>query len=267
MKKDRRVMLFEAWSNFSNFESLLENVTKEIKDVDKDVAEILKDLEKEGADEEDAKAAIMMQAMELADKGKDMEEIDIEKAKEEVKEGLKIKGKSLDEISESAGGVVHAIEMAGVVLGNAALLEFIAKKLQKLTGKKMDPSKMKERIEGFLGAMKKVTGLPGKMISKFFGWVAEKFGADAQAKKGAEVIGMGLLVVFLFGLGVMFFPLAGASLTGIIVSITGLIGKVAELQHIYKEIKELIGKAQEGDEKAAEEIGVDPSELENLAMA
>lgn len=257
----RRVMLFESWDASRAFDILLENVSGEIKDVQKEVETIMKDLKDEGKDAEsdEVKAAILMQAIDLADAGKDLDELDIEKAKTDIKEGIELRGQALNE-SEST--VVHALEVAGNILGNSALLEFITKKLEKLTGKSMDPGKLKSTIEGILGGIKKVTGLPGKAISKFFGWVAEKFGANMDGKKAAELLGTGAMVVFLFALGVANFPVLGSGVLWWILSLTGLVGKSVEILHIYKEVKDLITKAAEGDEKAAAEVGAKPQELE-----
>jgi hypothetical protein len=254
-------MLFESWDISQTFDAILENVSGDIKDVQKDVDTIIKDLKDEGKDAEtdEVKAAILMQAIDLADAGKDLEDLDIEKAKSDVKEGIDIRGQVLNE-SESA--VVLALEVAGNILGNSALLEFITEKLEKLTGKSMDPGKIKSTIEGILGGISKVTGLPGKAISKFFSWVAGKFGANMDGKKAAELLGTGTMVVFLFAIGVANFPVLGSGVIWWVLSLTGLVGKSVELTKIYREIKDLITKAASGDEKAAETIGAKPEELE-----
>lgn len=265
----RRVMLFESWSTSSIFDTLLENVSSEIKDVQQEVDAIMKDLKDEGKDAEtdEVKAAILMQAIDLADAGKDLDELDIDKAKADVKEGMSIRGQELDPLNESESGLIKGIEVAGALLGNAVFLEFISKKLEKLTGKSMDPEKMKGTLEKIFGGIKKVTGFPGKAISKFFGWAAEKLGANLNGKKAAEMLGMGAMIIFLGALGVTHFPVLGVGVLWWILSLTGLVGKSLELVHIYKEVKELITKVSDNDSKAAEEVGVAGEELNKLVVA
>lgn len=261
---NRRVKLFEDFNQHLAFEQIFESVTGEIKDVQKDVDEIMKDLKDEGKDAEtdEVKAAILLQAIE---NDGEIEEVDVEKAKEEVTEGMKLRGQTLN---ESASGIIHLIEVSGNILGNSALLEFISKKLEKMTGKKMEEGKLKSTIEKILGGIKKVTGLPGKAIAKFFEWVAGKLGADINGKKAAQLLGAGALVIFLFTLGVIHFPVLGSGVLWWVLSLTGLVGKSVELLHIYHEIRDLIKEvAEKKDKEAAEELGVKPEELEKLATA
>lgn len=263
-------MLFEQWDHSQLINMLVESISAEVKDVEKDVEAIMKDLKDEGKDAEtdEVKAAILLQAIE---NDGEIEEIDVEKAKEEVKEGIALRDKTIGQINEAESSIVHAVEVAGAILGNAALLEFIAKKLEKLTGKAIDPGKIKSSIEKVLVAIKKVTGLPGKAISKFFGWAASKLGASAEGKKASELLGMGVLVVILFVLGFVHFPVLGSGILWWVLSLTGLVGKSVELVHIYKEIRELIAKATESDNQkaaeAAKEIGVSQEELQQIAAS
>jgi len=258
----RRTMLFEQFNQVSIWDALIESVTGELKDVKDEVKDVMDELGKEGAQDDELKAALLMQAL---DKDGNIEDVDVDQLKKDVKEGMTIRGQSLN---ESTGGIVHVLELAGNVLGNAAFLEFLSKKLEKLTGKAMDPGKMKATIEKLLGGLKKVTGLPGKAISKFFSWVAGKLGADINGKKVSSLLGTGALIVFLFALGVSHFPVLGTGVLWWLLSLTGLVGKSTELLHIYKEIKEIIKKAAEGkDKKAEEEIGVSGDELEKLVTA
>lgn len=254
-------MLFEQWSSSSLLDLIVESVTGEIKDVQQDVKDLMDDLEKEGsdADEDEVKAAILLQALE---QDGELEELDIDKAKKDIKEGLALRGKPLN---ESADGIIHIVEVAGSILGNVAFLEFITKKIEKFTGKAMDPGKVKSTIEKILKGIKNVTGLPGKAISKFFGWAAEKMGADINGKKAGELLGMGALVIFLFALGIIHFPVLGSGILWWVLSLTGLIGKSVELIHIYKEIKELIKKATEEDDRAEKELGLKSEDLEKMA--
>ena len=274
--RNRKVMLFESWDQSRIFNALLENVSGEIKDVEKDVEEIMGELKDEGkdADSDEVKAALLLQAMELSDEGKDLEELDIDKAKKAIEEGMSIRGKSFDElnesgdISESAGGLIHGLELVGNILGNSGLVEFISHKIEEATGKKPDMGKIGKTIEGIFGALKKVTGFPMKVIGKFFEWIGGKFGLDGDVKKGAGLVGKLAVIIFLFGLGVAHFPVLGTGILWWVLSLTGLVGKSVEVAEISKKIFSLIKGAGEGkDEKAAEEVGLDQSEIEKLAVA
>ena len=274
--KNRKVMLFESWDQSRIFSALLENVSGEIKDVEMDVEKIMGELKDEGKDAEsdEVKAALLMQAIELADEGKDLEDLDVDAAKKQIEEGFTIRGKSFNDlnesgdISESAGGVIHGLELIGNVLGNSGLLEFIAHQIEKATGKKPDMGKIGKTIEGIAGALKKVTGLPAKAIAKFFEWIAGKFGLEGDVKKGAGLVGKLAVIIFLFGLGVAHFPVLGTGVLWWILSLTGLVGKSIEVTEISQKIFKLIKGAGEGkNDKAEEELGVGQDEIEKLAAA
>lgn len=270
---NRKVMLFESWDKSRIFNTLLENVTGEIKDVEKNVDEIMDELKDEGkdADSDEVKAALLMQAMELADEGKDLADLDLDKAKQAIEEGLAIRGKSFNElnesgdISESAGGVIHGLELIGNVLGNAGLMEFISHKIEEATGKKPDLGKIGKTIEGIFGALKKVTGFPMKAIGKFFEWIAGKFGLEGNVQKGAGLVGKLAVIIFLFGLGVAHFPVLGTGILWWILSLTGLVGKSVEVAEISTKIFKLIRGAGEGKEEDAKAVGVSQEDIEGLA--
>lgn len=264
---NRRVMLFESWDQTTLFNAIMESVTGEIKNVEQSVTNIMDELKDEGDDAEsdEVKAAILMQAMDLADEGKDIEDLDLDKAKSDVKEGLSIRGKSYDEVNESVGGAIHVLELIGNVLGNSALLEFIAHKIEKATGQKPDMGKVAKTIEGIAGALKKVTGLPAKAIEKFFEWIANKFGFTGNIEKGAGLVGKLVVIVFLFGLGIAHFPVLGTGILWWLLSLTGLVGKSVEVAEMSKDIFRLITKAGEGKDDAVKELGMSQDDIEKIA--
>jgi len=264
---NRRVMLFESWNQTTLFNAIMESVSGEIKNVEQSVTNIMDELKDEGDDAEsdEVKAAILMQAMDLADEGKDIEDLDLDQAKADVKEGLSIRGKSYDEVNESLESVVHILEYTGNVLGNSALLEFIAHKIEKATGQKPDMGKMAKAIEGIAIALKTVTGLPAKAIEKFFEWIANKFGFTGNTEKGAGLIGKLVVIVFLFGVGWANFPVLGTGILWWLLSLTGLVGKSVEVVTIGKDIFQLIAKAGEGKDDAVKELGMSQDDIEKIA--
>lgn len=272
---NRKVMLFESWDQSRIFNAILENVTGEIKDIEKDVEEIMDEIKDEGkeAESDEVKAALLMQAIDLADEGKDLEDLDLDKAMKEIEEGITIRGKSFNElnesgdISESAGGIIHGLELVGNILGNLGLIEFLSHQIEEATGKKPDMDKISKTIEGIAGALKKVTGLPAKAIAKFFEWIAGKFGLKGNVKEGAGLVGKLAVIIFLFGLGVAHFPVLGTGILWWILSLTGLVGKSIEVAEISQKIFKLIKGAGEGKDDAVKEIGVDQTEIEKLATA
>ncbi len=46
---------------------------------------------------------------------------------------------------------------------------------------------------------------------------------------------------------------------------TGLVGKSAELVHIWKEVNKLVAGAASGDKKAEEEVGVTKDDMTKMA--
>ena len=255
----KKIKLFEAYAQHLMFERLLESVTGDIKDVQAEVKDVMDELGKEGAEDDEIKAALLMQAM---DNDGDLEEIDVDKLKDDVKEGMAIRGQSLN---ESAGGLVQVIEIIGNIAGNSAFLEFLSDKIQKATGKKMDVSKLAGTINKIAGGLKKITGLPAKAIEKFFGWIGKKIGLDSAGKKGLELVGAVAVIVFFFALGVIHFPVLGTGIIWWLLSLTGLVGKSVELIKIGKEIAHAVRDAVKNKDKTKEEMGVAPEELEKLA--
>lgn len=260
---NKRIQLFEQFNVGLNFDLMLESVTGEIKDVKQDIDSVIKDLkaDKEAADDDDVKAALLIQAIE---NDGDLDQVDLEKVKDEVKENNKIKNNPDLNVNESASGLIHTIELIGNFAGNADLMHFIAGKIEKATGKKVDTGKVSKTIQGVAGALKKITGLPAKALIKFFDWVAEKIGLEGDTAKGFNMVARIVVLTFLLALGIYHFPVLGAGMLMQILSITGLLGKSVEIAHIGKEILHLIKNAKNDPEKFKEETGMSDKEMEAM---
>ena len=111
---------------------LLENVAGMASSVQSQVMNLGKELKKAGEDitDEEVQGAMLMAALE--DKGK-IEKVEPEEVKALVDQIRESRGY---QISES-GGLLHAIEVAGSILGNVALLNVIAATIEKVTGNKL----------------------------------------------------------------------------------------------------------------------------------
>lgn len=241
-------------------QKLFESVTSEVEDVKQEVESVTQELGEEGADDDTVKAALLLQAI---DNDGNLEEVDIDRLKADVREGIANRGTPLN---ESAAGILHTLEVIGNVLGNMGLVEWICEKVEHATGKKPDASKVQQFMLKALDIMKKVTGLPARALEKFFEFIGHKAGMNSAGRKGLELVGMAIVIVFFMTLGIMHFPVLGSSLLMGILSITGLIGKTTELVRIAKEIVFLITKA--GSQEAEDTIeGVTADELEKMAGA
>ena len=82
--------------------------------------------------------------------------------------------------------------------------------------------------------MKKVTGWPMKQIGKAIEWIIKKLGGGESAQTIGKYSVKLIIVGVMFVIAVMFFPLAGVSAIGIVLSVTALIGKGFELVNITK---------------------------------
>jgi len=204
--------------------------------LDKLGAELKKDGE-DITDDEVAAAALDQLVNAKGDLNKvDPDKMDIEEVKRNIRES---RGMTMT-LNESGGAALHAIEAIMVFLGNAGLIEWLAKALSKFLGKSVNPGKIKAGLKWFADGVKALASLPMKAVGKFIGFLFKiiTFGqASDSSVKIAEISGKGLLVVAGIALGVVAFPLAGASVLGICLSIGGLIGKALELKHLWHEMK------------------------------
>lgn len=200
----------------------------------------------EDISDEEVQGAMLMAAMD--EKGKidniDPEDVEAVTAKIQESRGYIIK----------ESGALHAIEVAGSILGNVALMNVIAKAVEKATGKKLNPDKLAASVTKIAGVLKKVTGLPAKAMEKFFEKIAKMFGGGDAAQKIAGYSGTLITVLTLFALGVAMFPVLGGSPLMIILSLTGLIGKGFEIGALWKHIKEAIAEYKAEGGKESEEL-------------
>lgn len=256
MKK--RTLLFEEFSKMDGFRRLVESVEAEAKDVESDVKQIQKELKDDNIDTDDTevKAAILLQAIE---KDGDLENIDLEKVKSEIKEARQSKGQPLNE-SDSA--VIMALEQIGSVAGNLDLIHFMCNMIEKSTGKKVDANEVQQKIKKIVDILKKVSGIPAKALIKFFEWVTTKLGIESVgAKKIANITGRIMVLTFLFAIGFIHFPVLGSSVIMWVLSLTGLIGKSVEIAHLVKEMVKVIKDnpeqfAKKGNLKSSDEEGL-----------
>jgi len=247
MKK--RTMLFEEFGRDYNTRMLLEGLKSDSKDVEAEVADVKKELEEEGLDADDTeiKAQVLLQAIEHDG---DLDKIDFAKVKSDVKEHIRSKG-ATDKpgelpINESAGPLLHLTELIGNLAGNADLMHFILKLVEKASGKKFEYVDAKNKIEKIVGVLKTVSSGPAVILIKTFDWVAEKFGVSSVGgKKAISMVGRVGVLLFLFVLGCIHFPVLGGGLFMWVLSLTALIGKSVEMVHIGHEFVELLKKPEE----------------------
>jgi hypothetical protein len=229
---------------------IMENAAGMASGIQSQVVNLGKELQAAGTDatDEEVQAALLMAA--LDDKGKldNVDAQDVDAVAGQIKEA---RGYTL---AESGGGLIHTLEMVGNILGNTALLNVIAKAVEKATGKKVDPSKMAAGITKMAGFLKKLTGLPAKAMEKFFGFIAGKMGGGDTAQKIAGYAGTMVVVLVFFALGTLFFPVLGASPLMIILSLTGLVGKGFEIAALWKHIKEAIAQYKQEKGKGSETL-------------
>lgn len=244
----RHLMLFESHRLYENFQSDVKEVTAEVKELETEMAG--------HEDDDNAKAALLMQAL---DKDGDLEEV--------VPEVVKEAAKNLEaqDLNESVEELVHMVEVAGNILGNAGLMEFIAKQIHKATGKSPDVGELTQMLRGVLDGIKKATGAPAKAIEKFFTWCGIKAGVKKEeGQKAVGLIGKLCVVLMFFGMGIIHFPVLGTS--GImwwILSLTGLIGKSVEIAEISHKIYSMIVDAKE-DEHTAKQVGITHEDFNDL---
>lgn len=252
MKK--RTMLFEEFNVTHAMNSLIESINGEISDIKDEVDAVSDELGKEGLKDDDVKAAILLQAIE---KDGDLEKVDVEKIKKDIKEHYSTEG---SELNEAAEGIIHTLELIGNFAGNADLIHFIAGQVEKLTGKKLDEGKVKETIVKVTKGLKTVTGLPAKALIKFFEWVSEKLGIKGGGAKAVDLVGRIMVLVFLFAIGFAHFPVLGTSAILWILSLTGLVGKSIEIAHLVKELIHMLKDKNAFKEKA----GVSVEDMEAM---
>jgi len=207
--------------------------------IDQGILKVSKEVEKDGEDmdDEEVQAAMMMAALE---KGGDISKV---KASDVEKE-LPTVDERRQSVNESGGGLLDSIlTVVSLVLGNMAFIEAICAAIEKITGKKMDPKIVKTKLGKFDASIKGLAGWVMKKIGQAIEWIIGQMGGGPNAQKIGAYSVKFIGVVALFALGVSHFPLAGASVFGIIISITSMIGKGFELVVLGKELFKYIKKA------------------------
>jgi hypothetical protein len=214
-----------------------------------------KELKADGEDitDDEVQAAMLSALIDANGNVTAVDTSDIENIKTEIKES---RGYT---INESSDGFIHAIEMVGNILGNTALLNEISSAIEELTGLKINASKLQKGLNTFFKGLKQVTGFPAKAIEKAFAWISKKLGAGEWGQKVAGYSGLLIIILILGTIGVMHFPVLGASSIGMLFSVTGLLGKGAETINLVKKIFALIKQKVEenpdimkGDDDTAE---------------
>jgi hypothetical protein len=253
-----------------SFEDFLSsNVLESVKSDAEEVKQEIDFEEMEDVDPEKIAAALSK----LIDANGDLDKIDIQEIEENFKQILESEE---DNLNESGGIVVTVLEVIGTILGNAALIHFIAAGVSKILGRKVEDSKIAAGLKKIVDLIKNVTGFAGKMIEKFFAWLGKVFGFNPASQKIMGLIGLSIVTIVLLAVGIAYFP-AAIAITGtagvltLILSVTALIGKAGEITKIISDIIAIV-KMEIGNgnkEATSEEIENALHNLEsgNLQMA
>ncbi len=230
--------------------------------IDQGILKVSKEVEKDGedVDDEEVQAAMMMAALE---KGGDISKV---KASDVEKELPTVEERRM--VNESGGGIIDGVlTVISLVLGNMAFIEAICAAIESATGKKIAPEKAKEAAQSLVKKIKGAAGWIMKKIGQAIEWIIGKMGGGPNAQKiGAYAVKF-IGVVALFVLGASHFPLAGASVFGIIMSITSMIGKGFELVVLGKQLIKYIKKAIADNKELKAKMGDAGGDAPAPAMA
>lgn len=201
--------------------------------IDQAILTASKELDAAGEDvaSDDVQAALMIAALKKNGDPSKVSPEEVEASMPTVQEKRQTR-QSLNE----AGPVIQVIESISIVLGNAALVEAICKVIEKVTGKPTNPGKFIQAMNKISGFIKKLTGWPMKQFGKGIEWIISKLGGGEAAQKIGKYSVKLITVMVLFSIGAMFFPIGGASIFGIIMSVTAMIGKGFEIRLLIKEL-------------------------------
>jgi hypothetical protein len=251
MKKKNIILLSEIAKKVITTKKsrrLFENVQGLASSVQNKVMELGKEVKAAGEDitDEEVQAAMLMAALE--DNG-NLDKVDVQDVETIAQQIQEARGYRLKEAG--GGGLLQTVELVGAALGNVALLNVIAGTMKELTGKEINPDQISQKINKAMGPLKKLTGLPAKAMEKFFEFVTKKLGGGKASQKIAGYSGTIVIVTILLALGLLFFPVLGASPLMVFLSLTGVIGKGFELATLWKHLIEAIKNyKQEGGEGA-----------------
>ena len=216
------------------------------------LAQASQELEDAGKDasDETVQSALLIAALK---NGGDFTKVDPQDVEAEMQTAVKEFAQlgSKRQLNELEGSLA-VLKDVSTFLGNAALVEAVCKGLSEATGKDIDASKFKSAASKVTGFLAKIGGLAGKAIKLFIGWVAKLLGASESQAKMAGMVGLGLITFALLVFAVINFPLAGKSIPGIALSVTSVVGKLFELNHLRKKIKAELAKVPGGVEGGAE---------------
>ena len=209
--------------------TILEAMTGDAATVQKQLFSLGNELKADGEDvtDDEVQAALLGALIDANGKVDQVDVSDVEAIKQDIKE-------SRGYLAES--GMLHAIETAGTILGNAALLHALAGGFQK-AGIKVDENKLKQQIEKVVNLIKKVTGYPAKVMEKAFMWIAKKLGFSQFGQKIAGLSGILVVTIAFLGLAIYLFPSIGSGVL-LMFAISGMIGKGVEIANVIKEIWE-----------------------------
>lgn len=226
---------------------LLEAITGDASAVQKQLFNLGNELKADGEDvtDDEVQAALLGALIDANGKVDSVDVSDVEAIKQDIKESRTYV------IQES--GILHGIEAAGTVLGNAALLNTLAGGFSKV-GIKVNENTLKQKIEKVVNLIKKVTGFPAKMMEKAFMWISKKLGFSQFGQKVAGLSGVLIVTVAFLALAIYLFPSIGSGVL-LVFAISGMIGKTIEIANIIKEIwehvKEELGDAMSADSTSA----------------
>lgn len=232
--KTRFIMEASAAGLASSVQSSVEKLGQELKASGEDITD------------EEVQGAMLMAALDEKGKIDNIEPEDVDAITSKIQES---RGYIIKE-----SGALHAIEVAGAILGNVALMNVIATAVEKTTGKKMNPSTMASSVTKASGVLKNITGFAAKAIEKWFALIAKSLGGGEFTQKIAGYTGTLITVLALFALGITMFPVLGGSPLMIILSLTGLIGKGFEIIALWKHIKEAISEYKSESGQGSEEL-------------
>lgn len=227
--------------------ALLEAITGDASTVQKKLFNLGNELKADGEDvtDDEVQAALLGALIDANGKVDSVDVSDVEAIKQDIKESRTYV------IQES--GVLHSIELAGTVLGNAALLHALAGGFSKV-GIKVNENTLKQKIEKVVNLIKKITGFPAKMMEKAFMWISKKLGFSQFGQKVAGLSGVLIVTVAFLALAIYLFPSIGSGVL-LMFAISGMIGKTMEIANIIKEIwehvKEELGDAMSSDATGA----------------
>ena len=226
------------WNNKINL--IIESIAGQAEAANTALMSLGKKLKQSGLDptEEDTQAALLMKSIENKGKLEKITPEDVNKLQAQLEE-------SKDFVLESGSTTLLAIEGVGTILGNAALIHAIAVGVQKITGKKVDESKLKQKLTLFMQKVKKLTSYPAKAMESFFKFIAKSWGGGELAQEVAGVTGTLFVVLTLLSIGLLTFP-SVESIIMITLSIMGFIGKAAEIFTLLKHLWHIL-KGHETD--------------------